>query len=317
MSYSPKTIGIGAAAITVMIWTSFIVVARYMALRSLTPLDIVFCRIVGASMILLPWGWVIARKQSPEFKQANRNWLSISPLPFKITAMVGLLGGIGYSVLAYSGFIYAPAAHASVLLPGSLPLTTTLLSVLFLNERLSAKRGIGLTLILLGGAMVGGYSIWAGLQNGGNTWVGDLLFLSASLCWAGYTITCRKYALPAVHATIAVISFCAVFFLPIYLLLLVSGVVHSQLSSAPLGEIAFQAVWQGAGSVVISGISFTKMIQYFGPVRSTMITALVPSLSALGAVYFLHEPLTSNLIAGLLLVTLGIAVGVQSIKTTR
>ena len=60
----------------------------------------------------------------------------------------------------------------------------------------------------------------------------------------------------------------------------------------------FQMLFQGVGSVVISGITFTRMIQYFGPVRSTMITALVPGLSALGAVVFLGEPLHWNLIAG-------------------
>jgi drug/metabolite transporter (DMT)-like permease len=53
------------------------------------------------------------------------------------------------------------------------------------------------------------------------------------------------------------------------------------------------------------------MIQHFGPVRSTMITALVPGLSALGAVLLLGEPLYWNLAAGLVLVTLGILFGVR------
>ena len=53
------------------------------------------------------------------------------------------------------------------------------------------------------------------------------------------------------------------------------------------------------------------MIGYFGPVRSTMITALVPGLSALGAVFFLGEPMHWTLIAGLALVTAGILFGVQ------
>ena len=56
------------------------------------------------------------------------------------------------------------------------------------------------------------------------------------------------------------------------------------------------------------------MIQHFGPVRSTMITALVPGLSALGAVLFLGEPLHWNLAAGLALVTLGILFGVRAIS---
>jgi drug/metabolite transporter (DMT)-like permease len=63
--------------------------------------------------------------------------------------------------------------------------------------------------------------------------------------------------------------------------------------------------------VAISGITFTKMIGYYGPVRSTMITALVPGLSALGAALFLEEPLYWNLLAGLACVTAGILFGVR------
>ncbi len=83
------------------------------------------------------------------------------------------------------------------------------------------------------------------------------------------------------------------------------------LASAPRGEIVFQMVFQGMGSVVISGISFTKMVQHFGPVRPTMITAVVSGLSALGAVPFLGEPLYWNWLAGLALVTLGIVFGLR------
>jgi drug/metabolite transporter (DMT)-like permease len=313
MSYSAKTIGISAAIITVAIWTSFIVVARYMALRSLTPIDIVFCRIAGASLVLIPWGLYAVRKQRALGKGLP-DWLGISPLSFRITALVGLFGGIGYSVFAYSGFLFAPAAHASVLLPGTLPLMTALFSVWFLGENINRQRAFGLLLILFGGILVGGVSIWKGLQDGGNVWIGDVLFLTASTCWATYTVLCRKYALGAVPATIAVICFCAVFFLPSYITLIATGILKSKLMTAPIAEIAFQTVWQGMGSVVISGITFTKMIQYFGPIRSTMITALVPGLSALAAVIFLNEPLSFNLLLGLFLVTLGIVVGVRSQK---
>jgi drug/metabolite transporter (DMT)-like permease len=70
------------------------------------------------------------------------------------------------------------------------------------------------------------------------------------------------------------------------------------------------------GSVVISGITFTQMIRHFGPVRSTMITALVPGLSALGAVLFLGEPLSAFLLGGLALVTVGILFGVRAAAKT-
>ena len=54
------------------------------------------------------------------------------------------------------------------------------------------------------------------------------------------------------------------------------------------------------------------MIQAFGPVRTTMLTALVPGLSALGAVALLGEPLGWNGVAGLVLVTGGILLGVRA-----
>jgi len=48
-----------------------------------------------------------------------------------------------------------------------------------------------------------------------------------------------------------------------------------------------------------------------------MITALVPGLSAFGAVIWLDEPLHWNLMAGLLLVTAGILFGVQKSAGAR
>jgi len=98
---------------------------------------------------------------------------------------------------------------------------------------------------------------------------------------------------------------------PAYALLVNFNVLPSHMAQASWSEILFQAAFQGIGSVVISGITFTQMIRAFGPVKSTMITALVPSLSALGAVFFLGEPLSWNLWAGLALVTGGILFGVR------
>jgi drug/metabolite transporter (DMT)-like permease len=68
---------------------------------------------------------------------------------------------------------------------------------------------------------------------------------------------------------------------------------------------------------VVSGISFTMMIQHYGPIRSTMITALVPGLSALSAALILGEPLYWNLLAGLSLVTAGIVFGVRATMAAK
>lgn len=314
---SPKAVGLIAAVVTVVIWTSFIVIARASADPArggvLNPFDINYARIWGASLILLPWGWWIVRRDRRTQPWAG-SLLGLSPLPLRQTLIAGLFGGGLYGMLAYSGFVFAPAAHASVLMPGSLPLWTALLAVLILGDRITPTRALGLALIVVGDLLVGGTSLLHALDGSG-VWRGDVLFILASLVWSTYSVLVRRYALDAVRATIAITALAFVTYVPVYTALLLLHWVPGQVLVAPFDDVAFQMVFQGVGSVVISGIAFTKMIQYFGPVRSTMITALVPGLSAISAALFLGEPLVWNLWAGLALVTSGIVFGVRKQAT--
>lgn len=309
MKLSPRALGLTAAVVTVLIWTSFIVIARASASHNLLALDIAFLRIMGASMVLIPLGWWLLRKQRND-GQTVGSLGGLSPLPWRITALGGLFGSLLYAMLAYSGFFFAPAAHASVLMPGSLPLWTTLLALFLLHEPISRGRAIGLACIVLGDLLVGGVSLLKAFE-GGDVWKGDLLFMTAAFCWSVYSVLVRKHGLNPVQATIAITAFGAITYLPFYALAVMMQWVPSHLMQAPLSEMVFQAIYQGVGSVAISGVTFNLMIRHYGPVRSTMITALVPGLSAMGAVAVLGEPMHWNLLAGLALVTCGILFGVR------
>lgn len=63
MPFSPRLLGLGAAAVTVAIWTSFIVIARASAAHTLLPLDLALLRICGASVVLLPWAWWMTHRK--------------------------------------------------------------------------------------------------------------------------------------------------------------------------------------------------------------------------------------------------------------
>ena len=307
---SPRAIGLTSAVITVAIWAAFIVIARASAKGALNPFDIALARIIGASLVLIPLAaWWMKQAARVNAVQSS-SFFGLSPLSLRITALCGMFGGFLYACLSYSGFFYAPAAHASVLMPGSLPLWTTILAFFILKDRPSGQRVLGLAFIVLGDALVGGSSLLKAFE-GGEVWKGDLLFMSAAVCWSAYSVLVRRFALEAVRATAAITVFALFTYVPLYGLLLAVGAMQTQLGSAPWGQIVFQALFQGVGSVVISGITFTQMIRYYGPVRSTMITALVPGLSALGAVVFLGEPLGWHLLLGLVCVTVGILFGVQ------
>ena len=308
MLSSPRAVGIAAAVVTVAIWTGFIVIGRASAGMTLLPFDLALLRIAGASVVLLPWGWWLARRQG-----GSSSLGGFSPLPLRPTVTAGVFGGLVYAILCYAGFFFAPAAHASVLMPGSLPLWTALLAALVLRDRITPARALGLACIVVGDLVVGGASLLQAF-NGGSVWKGDVIFMSAAFCWSVYSVLARKFGLEAVRATIAITAFAFCTYVPLFALLTASGVLPTHLASAPWGEIAFQALFQGVGSVVISGITFVQMVRAFGPVKSTMITALVPGLSALGAVIFLDEPLGWNLAAGLALVTAGILFGVRAVR---
>ena len=312
---SPKAVGVLAAVVTVVIWTSFIVIARASADPArggvLNPFDIVYARIVGASLILAPWGWWLVRRDRLTQPWAG-SLLGLSPLPLRQTLVAGFFGGFLYGMLAYSGFVFAPAGHASVLMPGSLPLWTALLALVFLGESITAARATGLALIVVGDLLVGGTSLLHALDGSG-VWRGDVPFILAAMVWSVYSVLVRKWALNAVRATIAITMLALLTYVPVYTLLLWLQWVPGKVMTAPWRDVAFQMFFQGVGSVVISGMTFTKMIQHFGPVRSTMITALVPGLSAISAVVFLGEPLGWNVLAGLTLVTVGIVFGVWKV----
>jgi len=314
LSGASRRSGLWAAVVTVSIWTAFIIIARASAQHQLLPLDITWARIMGASALLLPWSWWNMRQV--RLSQPDRgSFGGLSPLPWRITVITGFFGGFAYAVFAYSGFFYAPAAHGSVLMPGSLPLWTSVLAVFILGERLHGYRLIGLAMIIGGDLWVGGSSLLHAFD-GGTVWVGDILFMCASFCWSTYSVLSRRYQLEPVYATTAITCFAFFSFVPAYLLLCAFGVLPTHLWTAPWSEVLWQALFQGGGSVVLSGISFNLMIRAYGPVRSTMLTSLVPGLSALGAVLFLKEPLNWQVLVGLSLVTLGIVFGVQSSRAS-
>ena len=48
-----------------------------------------------------------------------------------------------------------------------------------------------------GDVLVGGMSLLKAFE-GGEVWIGDVLFMTAALCWSAYSVTVRRYGLDAV-----------------------------------------------------------------------------------------------------------------------
>jgi drug/metabolite transporter (DMT)-like permease len=278
-------IGIACALVVLVIWTAFILISRAGMRGTMTPFDLAALRFSFAGAALFP---VFLRRGMGE-------------LNFARFAAIGSIAGIGYALVSYSGFVFAPASHGAVLLSGTQPLISAALGYWLLGERIDRRRTLGLALVLLGVALVGLQSM---REPAAGSWRGDLLFLAGAGLWSLYGTLARKWHLHPIDAILAGSIFTSVAYLPVYLAFL-----PTNLATTPWREIVFQGVYQGIFAVVIAMVAYTQVVRTFGPVRTAMITAIVPGTAALLSVPLLGEPLAPLTLAGAAFTTLGMFVG--------
>ena len=277
-----------AVVATICIWTGFILVTRAGGKGVLTGWDVTALRFGVGALIAL---FFLPRVTLP---------------PLKVIALFSLFGGIGYAVAVYSAFRLAPAAHASVLMPGALPFETAVIAWLWLKQAPSRPQRIALALVFAGIVLTAADTLLYGAQISGMQMVGDLLFLCGSSSWATFTLLLRRYPVSPLAATVSTTLGSAVVYLPIWWLLL-----PSTLDQAPLAEILMQSVYQGVLVVFVAMLLYTQAVRHLGPQAVALLMAVVPGLSALAAVPVLDEPLSLLALAGLAAVTAGAVLGAR------
>jgi drug/metabolite transporter (DMT)-like permease len=288
--------GLVAAFFTICIWTGFILVSRHGGKSVLTGWDVTALRFGVGSLIAL---FFLPRVILP---------------PYKVILLFSAFGGIGYSVVVYAGFRLAPAAHAAVLLPGSLPFATAVIAWLWLRQKPSPAQRIALLLVFIGIALTAADTLSHGAHLTGTQMFGDLLFLCGSSSWAVFTLLLRRYPMPPLTAAVTTTLGSAILYLPVWWLFL-----PSTLGQAPPAEIAMQAAYQGVLVVFVAMMLYTFAVRSLGGQTVTLLMAIVPGVSALAAVPVLGEPLSMHTIAGLAAVTMGGVLGARqtSLKKTR
>lgn len=275
------TKGLIAAGIVVLCWSGFNIVSRFGSTGALTPFDIAALRFAVSGLLALPF------------------FLRMVPVAeYPRYFVLAMVAGVGYSLLAYSGFAYAPTAHAGVFINGGIPFWTVILVAATAGFQLSRRVLLALGVTSAGLLLIAGRS----LSEIGNSdvWIGDALFLSAALLWAIFGMLGRHWKVPPRSAIVGIAVISLVVYMPVYALWLPKNI-----AAAPMGEIMLQAVYQGVIAALIAGAMYTYACQTIGVYRASMTLAVVPGASAFGAWLLLGEPLGVMAIAGLALVTVG------------
>ena len=277
--------GLLAALIVVLFWSGFNIVSRLGATATFTPFDIAAMRFGVSGAIALPlFLRFVPRQDWPRH------------------AVLALFGGLGYGIMVYSGFAFAPSAHAGVFVNGGIPFWTVVIMAVMTQFRIPRQTVIALLLSSCGLLLIGFQSLFASAR--GEQWIGDLLFLGAALCWAIFGLLMRRWQIRPQLGILGIASFSALAYLPVYLLWLPGAI-----GEASWGAITLQCVYQGIIAALLAGGLYSYAVQKVGAGEASMMLALVPAFSAIGGFMILDETLGPTTIVGIVVVSVGALLG--------
>ena len=281
---TPGLFGIACGLGAALFWALGFVATRHGLKVGFTPADLLIHRFLWSGLVFLP---LVFRAGLGDL--CGIGWGRGMALM--------VLGGPVMSIISYSGFLFVPLGHGSVIQPSCATLGGQFLAAVLLRERISFSRFFGAVVIVVGLAVIGGESIGhiglSGVQ-------GDLIFVLTGFMFAGFATLVRYWRVSAFSAA-AVINVVSLALFPLYA---ASGGL-GRLAAIGFGENALQALGQGILAGPAAMYLFAFSIQLLGVARAAVFPAIVPALTLLVGWLLLGEVPTAMQAAGLVTVLSG------------
>lgn len=274
-----------APLITVLIWSGNMTINQ-LTVGSIAPSSIAFLRWLLAFGVLTPLLLTSAWQQRAAILAA---WPKLATL--------GMLGMGLWQGLAYLAADTTSATNMGIL-AAMVPLLTVLLSALILRESPSL------------GALAGGVAALVGvavlLGQGNPLFVltlkvmpGDLLMVIAAICYALYGVMLKRWPLGLTPWVMlyAQIGFAVLILLPFYV-------------TGPMTPVNAHNLWligyAGIPASIVTTFLWMRAIRWIGASQASIFINLMPLFSALIAMTFLDERLSSYHLIGGLLILIGV-----------
>jgi len=285
--------------LTAAIWGGAFVAGK-IATATLHPVSVAFFRFFGASLILFPLlHWKEPNLPTP----TKKDW--------GVFALLGLTGVFLYNIFFFIATKYAPIVKSSLVIAVNAPLIT-LLSALFLKEKMNGKSILGMVMALFGAVYI--------ITNGHPSvliQIGiapiDLVLVGACFSWSTYSVigkvAMKKYS-PLASTTYAT-GFGTLFLAPFAL----------HYTSFTSIQASGWDVWLSVlyVAVIVSAISFVwwyNGIQKVGASTASIFINVMPISAAIMGTIFFNEQLKLAHIIGAAFVFGGILFNIYS-KQTR
>jgi drug/metabolite transporter (DMT)-like permease len=278
----------------IIFWGSSFVVVKQLLDAGLTPIAVATFRflVAGAFFLIV---LLVKKRVSPDYK------LSVERKDFLVLLVLALTGVTFFFIIQYTGIQLAGSTIAAIMVCLLSPIIITVFSSRLFGEHLRNKQFIGIAVAAVGTLLV----VLADLLNlkGSMTFlVGTLILLSTPLMWAGYSLLgqkiMQKYDAFLVVAYVSLLGgLCLIPFSlaenSFALLLTMNanewlGILYLSLTCSLLGYFIWFYVLKKAGAIA-----------------STFLFA-EPLITAVFAVMFVGEILYPSVIAGAVLIFVGV-----------
>lgn len=292
-------IGICLAVLATMVWAGNFVISKGVS-QLIGPITLAFFRWSLATIIIIPIAWSSFKKEKQFIKENIRYlfWVSLSGIAL-------------FNTCIYVSGHFTSAINMALIGTTSSPIFATIFAILFLKEKISITRLIGLTICIAGILVLlskGSFDKLMALHFG----IGDLWILAAGFCFAIYSVLVRKKptTISSLHFLMLIFSMGAIMLFPFFLI--ESWYLPKPQFTAPLiGSI----LYLGFGTSVVAFLCWNIALQKLGASRTVLFGNLTPIFSTMEAVLILGEKMSSiHILSGLLVICGLIIANLSSVR---
>jgi drug/metabolite transporter (DMT)-like permease len=286
-------IGVAIALVSSLLGGSAAAITRYLA-GNVDPITLAILRWAIGFLCVLPAAIVLGARW-PQ----RKDWAAVAALGFCYFGVFFVLYNIAMS--------YTTAARASLAL-ATLPLHTMVVGALLGIEPLTKRKSIGVGVAVLGviAALASGLSAAPA-----GAWRGELIMTGAVLCMAFYNVWSRPFIRRSSalgYLTVGMGTGAAA--------LIAVGALTG--SAATLGHLTtpqwIAGVYLGVGGGALAFILWVLALERASPTRVANTMTVNPIAAGLLATQLVGEPITPNLVLGLIAVFAGIWIATSDAK---
>jgi drug/metabolite transporter (DMT)-like permease len=286
----------------IVFWGSSFVIVKVLLGDGLSPIAIATFRFLVAGALFLIA--LLAKKRvSPNYK------LKVAGKDLLTLLALALMGVTFFFTIQYTGIQLAGASIAAILVCLLSPILITIFSNRFLGEQLTKKQFVGIATAIAGTLLVVSTDL-LNLEGSMNSLVGTLILLSTPVMWAVYSLLGQK--IMQKYDAFLVVSYVSL--LGGLCLIPFSLAENSFSQILTLSNIQWLGILYLASTCSLLGYYiWFYVLKKAGSTASTFLFA-EPLITAIFAVMFVNEVLYPSVIAGAVLIFIGVLVATKNQK---